>query len=109
LRIGKALTYLNNQWPYLIAYLDDGEYPMDNNRAENVIRPFVIRRKNWLFSKVQAGTKASANLYSIIETAKANGLNPYDDLKMVFTESPNINTIDDVEALLPRAVKDVVD
>jgi transposase len=51
--------------------------PLDNNRAENAIRPFVIGRKNWLFCDTQAGAHASANLYSIIETAKANGLEPH--------------------------------
>jgi len=106
--IGKALMYLNNQWPHLIAYLGNGEYPIDNNRAENVIRPFVIGRKNWLFSKSQAGVRASANLYSLIETAKANGLNPYDYLKMIFTELPNATTVNDVEILLPWNVKAVV-
>ena len=70
--LGEALVYLHNQWPQLIAYLDDGNIPIDNNRAENAIRPFVIGRKNWLFSSSQAGARASANLYSLIETAKAN-------------------------------------
>ena len=106
--IGKALAYLKNQWPHLVRYLDDGEYPIDNNRAENVIRPFVIGRKNWLFSKSQAGARASANLYSLIETAKANGLNPYDYLKTIFTELPNATTVNEVEALLPWNVKGVV-
>ncbi|MFT5421282.1 MAG: transposase [Candidatus Endobugula sp.] len=74
--LGKAMQYLCNQWPRLVAYLDDGRRPIDNNRAENSIRPFVIGRKNWLFSNSQAGAHASANLYSLIETAKANSLNP---------------------------------
>ena len=59
---------------------------MDNNLAENAIRPFVIGRKNWLFSHSVKGVKASANLYSIIETAKANGLEPYAYLRHIFTE-----------------------
>ena len=99
--IGKALTYLSNQWDRLKGYLDDGRYPIDNNLAENAIRPFTVGRKNWLFAKSQAGAKASANLYSLIETAKANQLNPYDYLRHVFKELPNANRLEDVEALLP--------
>jgi transposase len=101
LALGKALQYLHNQWPRLIRYLDDGSYPMDNNRAENAIRPFVIGRKAWLFSTSVEGAKASANLYSLIETAKANDLNPYAYLKQVFTDLPNSETVEDIEALLP--------
>jgi len=99
--IGKALSYLNKQWPRLIGYLDNEDYPIDNNRAENAIRPFVIGRKNWLFSASQQGANASANLYSLIETAKANQIEPYAYLKQVFTELPNAQTIDDVDQLLP--------
>ena len=81
--LGKALVYLHNQWDRLIGYLEDGTYPIDNNLAENAIRPFAVGRKNWLFANSQAGAKASANLYSLIQTAKAYGLNPYDYLKQV--------------------------
>lgn len=105
--LGKALHYLNHQWPRLIAYLEDGQYPIDNNRVENAIRPFAIGRKNWLFSASVNGAKASANLYSLIETAKANNLEPYAYLKRVFTELPNAQSYDDVEKLLPSRVKDV--
>lgn len=99
--IGKALHYLHNQWDRLVRYLDDGAYPIDNNRAENAIRPFTVGRKNWLFSNSQAGAKASANLYSLIETAKANGLNPYEYLKLAFKELPNAQSVEAVEKLLP--------
>lgn len=99
--IGKALTYLHNQWPHLIRYVRDGDYPLDNNAAENAIRPFVIGRKNWLFSASQKGATASANLYSIIETAKANDLEPYAYLKQVFTDLPNAKTLEQIEMLLP--------
>ncbi len=102
--LGRALTYLHNQWPRLIRYLDDGHYPIDNNLAENAIRPFAIGRKNWLFSNSQAGARASANLYSLIETAKTNGLNPYHYLLRIFTDLPNAQTLEDVEALLPWRV-----
>lgn len=106
--IGKALHYLHEQWPKLIRYLESGEYPIDNNAAENAIRPFVIGRKNWLFSASPKGATASANLYSLIETAKANGLEPYTYLRKIFTELPRATCIEQIEALLPSNCKDVV-
>lgn len=102
--LGKALSYLHHQWPRLVRYLDDGRYPIDNNPAENAIRPFAIGRKNWLFANSQKGAHASANLYSLIETAKANHLNPYQYLLRVFTDLPNAQTLEDIEALLPWSV-----
>ncbi|RDH43733.1 hypothetical protein B9G39_09920 [Zooshikella ganghwensis] len=99
--LGKAVQYLHNQWERLVGYLDDGAYPIDNNPAENAIRPFVIGRKNWLFANSQSGAKASANLYSLIETAKANGLEPFSYLQRVFTLLPNAQSLADIEALLP--------
>lgn len=98
---GKALHYLHNEWDKLIRYLDDGRFEIDNNRAENAIRPFVIGRKNWLFSQSVKGVKASANLYSLIETAKANGLEPYAYLRMLFAELPKATTVEEIDALLP--------
>lgn len=106
--LGKALQYLNNQWTRLIAYLDGGSRPIDNNRAENAIRPFVIGRKNWLFSSSQSGAHASANLYSLIETAKVNELEPYAYLKKLFTMLPQAKSVEDIDALLPWNVKGVV-
>ena len=106
--LGKAVTYLHNQWGRLIAYLDNGAWPIDNNRAENAIRPFVIGRKNWLFANSQAGAHASATIYSLIETAKANGLEPYAYLKHVFTLLPKATCMEEVDALLPWNVKGVV-
>jgi transposase len=100
-------TTLGNQWPRLIRYLDEGCYPIDNNPVENAIRPFVIGRKNWLFSTSVDGAKASANLYSLIETAKANNLEPYAYLKRVFAELPNANDYDAVDRLLPDTIKKV--
>lgn len=99
--VGKALIYLNNEWDKLIHYLDDGRLEIDNNGAENVIRPFVIGRKNWLFSASVKGVKASANLYSLIETVKANQLEPYAYLRYLFAELPKAVTVEDVERLLP--------
>lgn len=99
--VGKALNYLNNEWDKLIVYLEDGRLMIDNNGAENAIRPFVIGRKNWLFSQSVNGVKASANLYSLIETVKANGLEPYAYLRNVFTELPKATSIENIETLLP--------
>ncbi len=99
--IGRALTYLHGQWEKLIRYLDDGRLPIDNNLVENAIRPFALGRKAWLFADTVNGAKASANLYSLIETAKANGLEPYAYLRCVFTELPKAETVDAIEALLP--------
>jgi transposase len=98
---GKALHYLHNQWHKLVRYLEDGRLRMDNNLIENAIRPFVLGRKNWLFSDTPKGATASANLYSLIETAKANGLEPYYYLRYVFTELPKAQTVEQIEALLP--------
>jgi transposase len=98
---GKALNYLHNEWDKLIRYLDDGRLEIDNNGAENAIRPFVLGRKNWLFSASVKGVQASANLYSLIETAKANGLEPYAYLRHLFTELPKAETVEAIEALLP--------
>lgn len=103
--LGKALYYLNSQWPRLINYVQSGDYPIDNNAAENAIRPFVIGRKNWLFSASQQGATSSANLYSLIETAKANGVEPYAYLKRVFAELPTVTALEQIEILLPWNLK----
>ena len=99
---GKALNYLHNEWDKLVRYLEDGRLEIDNNGAENAIRPFVVGRKNWLFSTSVKGVKASANLYSLIETAKANDLEPYAYLRRVFTELPQADSVEAIEALLPH-------
>jgi transposase len=74
---GKAITYCMNQWHCLIGYIEDGQLTIDTNMAENGIRPFVIGRKNWLFSGTPEGAEASALLSSLIETAKTNRLEPH--------------------------------
>ncbi len=99
--IGKALSYLHKQWHRLVGYVESGDYPIDNNPAERAIRPFTIGRKNWLFSKSQAGAHASANIYSLIETAKLNKLNVYEYLMLVFKELPNVKDVEAIESLLP--------
>ena len=101
---GKALAYLNSQWPKLIRVLEDGRLPLDTNRVENAIRPFVVGRKNWLFADTVRGAQASANLYSLIETAKANGLEPFAYLRYLLTVLPAATTLDEVEVLLPHHV-----
>ena len=73
-KLGEALTYWHNQAHKLETYLEDGRINIDNNRAERAVKPFVIGRKNWLFSNTSRGANASAILYSFVETAKANGL-----------------------------------
>lgn len=102
--LGKAMGYLDKQWPRLVRYLEDGCYPIDNNRAENAIRPFVIGRKNYLFSQSVRGVRANANLYSLIETAKAHGLDPHAYLIQVFEKLPTAVRVEDFEALLPSYV-----
>lgn len=78
--VGKAISYSLNQWSKLVKYIDDGHLSIDNNRAERAVKPFVIGRKNWLFSNTGKGATSSAVLYSVIETAKANGLIPFEYL-----------------------------
>ncbi len=99
--LGKALHYLEAQWPKLVRYVDNGDLPIDNNACENAIRPFVIGRRNWLFADTVAGAHASANLYSLIETCKANGIDSYRYLVDLFQRLPSATTADDYEALLP--------
>ena len=103
--LGRAMAYLANEWDKLVVYLTDGRLEVDNNRTENTIRPFCVGRRNWLFSDSVAGVKASANLYGLIETVKANGLEPYAYLRRIFTDLPKAQTIDDFEALLPTVIR----
>ncbi len=99
--LGSALAYLDKYWARLVRFTDDPRWPIDNNRAENAIRPFVIGRKNWMFSDTQKGAHASAAIYSLIETAKANGLEPYTYLCRVLRDLPQAQSLADIEALLP--------
>ena len=103
--LGKALGYLHNEWDKLVVYLQDGRLAIDNNATENALRPFCVGKKNWLFSDSVAGIKSSANLYSLIESAKACGLEPYTYLRRIFTDLPKAQSIPDFEALLPGAMK----
>jgi transposase len=99
--LGQALHYLSSQWPKLQRYVTNGDYPIDNNACENSIRPFVIGRRNWLFSDTVAGANASANLYSLLQTCAVNGVDGYRYLRALLTALPNAQTADDYEALLP--------
>jgi len=99
--LGAALSYMNNYWDKLTRYTEAGDLPVDNNRCENAIRPFVVGRKAWLFSDTPAGANASAIIYSMVETAKANGLDPYAWLRRVMRDLPSARTVEEVETLLP--------
>ena len=102
--MGKSLAYALNQRVQLTNVLCDGRLELSNNRAERSIKPFVIGRKNWLFSNTEKGADASAMFYSLIETAKENRLKPYEYLKYIFETAPNLDLTrnpDSVTALLP--------
>jgi transposase len=99
--LGNALQYLSGQWPKLVRYVENGAWPICNNLCENAIRPFVIGRKGWLFADTVAGAHASANLYSLVETCKANRVDPYRYLVWLFKALPLASTADDYAALLP--------
>lgn len=100
-KLGEALAYLKRYWPRLIRYTERGDLPIDNNRCENAIRPFVIGRKAWLFSDTPAGAHASAVIYSLVQTAKANHVEPYLWLRYVLRELPKAQSVEDMEKLLP--------
>jgi len=97
----KAIQYTLNQWNLLIGYCDDGRLHISNALAENAIRPFALGRRNWLFADTSRGAKASASCYSLIETAKANGLEPYAYLQHVLQHIAAADTLEKIEALLP--------
>lgn len=101
--IGKAIYYLQEQWSWLTNYLLDGRLEFSNNRAERSIKPFVIDRKNFLFANTPKGAQGSAVMFSLIETAKENGLDPHRFLSYVFDAAPNTDLGDpkQLELLLP--------
>ena len=94
-----------NEKSGLVVYLEHAEMTPDNNRAENAIRPFVVGRKNWLFAGTPKGAQASADLYSLIETAKANGLEPYRYLRYLFEKLPFAQSGEDYQRLLPMRLR----
>lgn len=101
---GKAITYTLNQWERLRALLHDGNIPIDNNGVENKIRPFVIGRKNWLFAGSPRGAHASAAMYTLIENAKANGIEPYWYLRFLFQNIIHAKTEQDFRQLMPQSL-----
>jgi len=103
--LGTAVTYCRNQWSKLLTFLLDGRLEIDNNRSERAIKPFVIGRKNWLFANTARGAQSSAVIYSLVETAKENGLVPFPYLTYLFEQLPNINLKDPnaLDLLLPWA------
>jgi len=100
-KLGDALDYLLTQWPKLIRYVQHGQVAIDTNVAENAIRPFALGRRNWLFADTVKGAKASASLYSLVQTARANELEPYAYLCRLFDHLPAAQCVADFEALLP--------
>ena len=107
-KLKKAISYSLNQREFLCAFLDHGEIEISNNQVENAIRPIVVGRKNWLFCDTQAGANASATIFTLLETAKANGLNPetylnhlLDVLPQRFTDNPH----DKLDDLMPWSVE----
>ncbi len=103
--LARAVKYTLNQWKRLSGYVEHSEATPDNNLAENAIRPFCVGRKNWLFSGTPEGAQASATIYSLIESAKANNLEPYKYLRFLFEKLPLAETMDDYRELLPSHVQ----
>lgn len=103
MELHKALSYALKYWPYVTNVLDDGRLELSNNIAERAIKPFVIGRKNWLFSNTPRGADASAAIYSIVVTAKLNGLKPRDYIEWLLTEMPNTEDLqgDAIDRFLP--------
>ena len=101
--LGKAFTYLKEQWPYLTNYLKDGRLEISNNRAERSIKPFVIDRKNFLFANTPKGASGSAVMFSLILTAIENGLDPYNYLTWLLktAKDADLTDVQVVKKLLP--------
>jgi len=101
--LGQAIQYCRNQWDKLVAFMLDGRLELDNNRCERSIKPFLIGRKAWLFNNTSKGANASATIYSIVETAKENGLNPFSYLIHLFEQLPNVDVKNPniIDTLLP--------
>jgi len=105
-KLEEAVRYSLNQKQRLMAYLDNGEVPISNNLAENAIRPFTLGRKNWLFCDTPKGAEASAIVYSLVESAKANGIEPFAYLQHVLVQLPYLgksHSHEELESLMPWA------
>jgi transposase len=99
--LGKALGYTSRQWPKLVRHLDHPEIPVDNNYIERQIKSYATGRRAWLFAYDAAGAQASANLYSLVMTCRANEVEPYAYLNYLFEHLLAASTVEQVEALLP--------
>jgi transposase len=104
-KIGEAIRYTLSNWEFLKNYLNDGRIEIDNNLLENAIRPFAVGRKNWLFHGSPAGAKAGAIFYSLIETCKANGIEPYKYFCVMLHSIRECVTGDDYHKLLPQFIQ----
>jgi transposase len=102
--LGQAISYTLSNWQKLIIYIEDGRLRPDNNLVENAIRPFVVGRKNWLFAGSPDGARTSATFFTLIETAKANGLEPYAYLRHIFEKLPHAKSDQDLKDLLPQHI-----
>ncbi len=107
--LGKALGYTSRQWPKLVRHLDHPDMPVDNNYVERQIKSYATGRKAWLFAYDAAGAQASANLYSLVMSCRANEVEPYAYLNYLFEHLPAASTVEQVEALLPWNVKALLD
>ena len=102
--LGKAIGYALGEWAKLMVFLKYAFVPLDNNPVENIVRPFAVGRKNWLFSGSPLGAQASAVLYTLVENAKANRIDPYWYLRCLFERLPTAQTDDELRALLPQQI-----
>jgi len=107
--LGKALGYTSRQWPKLVRHLEHGEIPIDNNYIERQIKHYTTGRRAWLFSYDAVGAQASANLYSLVMTCRANEVEPYAYLNYLFEHLPAASTVEQIEALLPWNFKAMLD
>lgn len=101
---GKAIKYALSEWDKLTVYLEDGRLKIDNNSAENAIRPFAVGRKNWMFSDTAEGAAATATIFSIVETAKANDLEPFWYMYALLIKLPELKTKEDFIPYLPQKI-----
>lgn len=103
--LGKALGYCTRQWPKLVSFLDHAEVPIHNNFVERQIKQYALGRKLWMFCYDKVGAQASANLFSLVMTARANGVEPFEYLSALFELLPTATTVEAIEALLPWNLK----
>ena len=107
-KAGKAISYTLNQWDKLVRYCEHGSLRISNILAENAIRPFVVGRKAWLFADTPDGARASAIYYTLVETAKANKIDPFEYIHFLVSRIAAVDSVDGYEALLPWNRKDTV-